>query len=692
MASCFVCLEDYKGRVKPVVCQYCPAHACGGCQQRYLLQTYEDPHCMTCKRGWSPEFMAASFTATFRGTALRLHRRKVLFEREKAVLPALQIYVEYKRTMQRLDPELHALTKEVGSEWSKEPYNADSIAFRWRKTYDEHYRLTRLIVAKRADIQVIKIKMEEEASMQGGPPALDRSADLRKGRYDMMEYKKQREETNRILQEIGPVYNEKKMRLTQIRNEYMITSAAYHDRGGPAVRERKEFIMKCGGDECRGFLSTSYKCGTCEKWTCQHCLVVIGTDKEAEHTCNPDTVESAKTIKSETRPCPKCGTRIFKIDGCFAENTPILMWNGQTKFSQDIVIGDELVGDDGQKRVVETTCSGEDEMYEVSQKRGMSYTVNSKHKLALKDNAMNIVEIIVDDYMALLAEEKNNLYGYRSEEAYFKRNCDSTPNKDWFKSSIEVKPVGKGTYYGWSISGNKRFVSEDMTVLRNCDQMWCVMDGCGTAFDWNSGHIVTGVVHNPHYYEWLRRNGGAAREVGDIPCGGMPTAIQIIRALNNIEIPNEMITTIMETFRNMQDLLHERLPGYPARMPQLIHKEDDVAYLMNELTEAEWKRKLEITEARFNRKKEIGQILQTLITAGSDMMNRLYERIRSIDTETNPDGFTGWLLDTAFPELEQLRTFGNESLRTLARRDKMAVPQLEENWKWKGVRALYRSK
>lgn len=969
MASCFVCLEDYKGRVKPVVCQYCPAHACGGCQQRYLLQTYEDPHCMTCKRGWSPEFMAASFTATFRSTALRLHRRKVLFEREKAVLPALQIYVEYKRTMQRLDPELHALTKEIGSEWSKEPYNADSIAFRWRKTYDEHYRLTRLIVAKRADIQIIKIKMGEDAvaAAAGGPPALDRSADLRKARYDMMEYKTQREETNRILQEIGPVYNEKKVRLTQIRNEYMITSAAYHDRGGH-VKERKEFIMKCGGDECRGFLSTSYKCGTCEKWTCQHCLVVIGADKEAEHTCNPDTVESAKTIKSETRPCPKCGTRIFKIDGCFAENTPILMWNGETKFSQDIVIGDELVGDDGQKRVVETTCSGEDEMYEVSQKRGMSYTVNSKHKLVLKpysritwqsdpkawvakwfDEASRsmrtkkfhvvddivmkkkeaevflegmslpkVIEITVDDYMKLSKDTKENLYGYRSEQvdwpkkdvsvdpylmglwlgdgvnngmvmacnpekdpeivqyllnwcdsngcelvhddAYafrlrragltqgrtamnhgatsadckgckkkkcdfcdlpslpticsevmpsknaFKEGferynllknkhipqdyivndretrlqllaglidtdghlgsdgkriqiaqanhsiakqialvarslgfvvsmnlikksnvpfpgaerkdypphlgisisgmniseiptrikrkncCDSTPNKDWFKSSIEVKPVGKGTYYGWSISGNKRFVGEDMTVLRNCDQMWCVMDGCGTAFSWNSGHIVTGVVHNPHYYEWLRRNGGAAREVGDIPCGGMPTAIQIIRALNNIEIPNEMITTIMETFRNMQDLLHERLPGYPARMPQLIHKEDDVAYLMNELTEAEWKRKLEITEARFNRKKEIGQILQTLITAGSDMMNRLYERIRSIDTETNPDGFTGWLLDTAFPELEQLRTFGNESLRNLARRDKMAVPQLEENWKWKGIRALYRNK
>ena len=504
---------------------------------------------MSCKRGWSPEFMAASFTATFRSTALRLHRRKVLFEREKAVLPALQVYVEYKRTMRRLDPEIQALATELGSEWSKDPSNADSFAFRWRKAYDEHYRLTRVIIRLRADIQMIKAKMEEDATAAtaGGPPALDRSADLRHLRYDLMDHKMLREKTDRVLKELGPNYNEKKMRLTQLRGQHMMTTAAYNDRGGPGVvRERKEFIMKCTAvvsDDtlCRGFLSSAYKCGTCEKWTCQHCLVVIGADKEAEHTCNPDTVESAKTIRSETRPCPKCGTRIFKIDGC--------------------------------------------------------------------------------------------------------------------------------------------------------DQMWCVMDGCGTAFSWNSGHIVTGVVHNPHYYEWLRRNGGGApaREVGDIPCGGMPTIIQIVRALNVIEIPNEMITTIMETFRNMQDLLHERLPGYPARMPQLIHKEDDVAYLMNELTEAEWKRKLEITEARFNRKKEIGQILQTLITAGSEMMNRLYERLRSIDSETNPDGLTGWLLDTAFPELEQLRSFGNDSLRGLARRDKMAVPQLEENWKWKGIRALYRS-
>ena len=39
------------------------------------------------------------------------------------------------------------------------------------------------------------------------------------------------------------------------------------------------------------------------------------------------------------------------------------------------------------------------------------------------------------------------------------------------------------------------------------------------AFDWRSGRIETGRVHNPHYFEFKKRS----REHGDIPCGGRPT-------------------------------------------------------------------------------------------------------------------------------------------------------------------------
>lgn len=556
--SCLVCLDDYRGKIKPITCQYCPADACVKCTERYLLQSFEDPHCITCKRGWGPEFMAENFTKLFRGR-LRLHRRRVLFEREKAILPALQIYVEYKRDSDRLKKEIDTLVKNVGTEWSSNEDNKETLAYRWRVLYEEHNRMARLIseitrVINETICQIEKVKLEMKPNLpleveHADVPSLDHLAtltDLRKKRDESKkkreEYREQRELTGKALQETGPHYLQQKQRLRGLTLEYNRLIRLYNDQGGTGeVKEKREFIMRCPADDCRGFLSTAYKCGTCSKWACQKCLVVIGDDQDAEHTCNPDTVETAKAIRSETRPCPKCGTRIFKIDGC--------------------------------------------------------------------------------------------------------------------------------------------------------DQMFCVMEGCGTAFSWNTGHVVTGVIHNPHYYEWLRRNGDAPREAGDIPCGGMPTAWQFVRALHDLEIPNEIKTVLMESFRGMQDLIQVRLPNYPARMPQLINKENDIAYLMNLLDEDEWKRQLEFTEARFNRKKEIGQILQTLVTAGSDMMNRLFQTL-SAPTENghfNIDSLVGWLLDTAIPELEQLRLFGNESLRVLARRDKTAVPQLEDNWSWKGARALYKT-
>lgn len=889
----------------------------------------------------------AAFPMSFRGTALRLHRRKVLFEREKTVLPALQIYVEYKKDCERLTKEYGTLQAEIGHEYSKNEANMGTVAYKWRQAYEDLIRSARLLQEKREEIITIKENILKQNITKQTEAEEQFKQDLTAARIAREEIKQKRVDLTALLQTIGPDYVEKRNELRELQRQLGVAQANYDDRDG-VKKARREFIMRCPAEDCRGFLSSAYKCGTCETWACKDCLVCIGKDHNAEHTCNPDTVASAKAIRAETMPCPKCATRIFKVEGCFAKDTPILMWNGETKLSQNIGIGDELVGDDGEKRVVKTTCSGEDEMYEVIQTRGNSYTVNSQHKLALKPynhivskqnlwivkwfngnyfssrqftikseadaflmNLPEVVEIVVDEYMKLSDATKALLYGFRAQEIHWphkdvrldpylmglwlgdginngtdfacnsekdpeilqyllgwcdthgcelvhsdmyrfqvrraglsqgrmamnhgatsadckgciKKKCslcdlpnvilergslqnknplkeafesyglirnkhipldymvndrqtrlellaglidtdgylgsdgkriqiaqanhalgkqiallarslgfvvstkiikkenvpfpnaerkdypphfgmsisgniseiptrvlrkkcyNSAPNKDWFKTSITVKSVGKGAYFGWSIDGNKRFLLEDMTCLRNCDQMFCIMDGCGTAFSWNTGHIVTGVIHNPHYYEWLRRNGGAVpREAGDIPCGGMPTVWQFVHAMH-IDIPNELKGILMETFRNMQELVAERMGNFPARMPQLMNKDDDVAYLMNRLTEDEWKRRLELSEARFNRKKEIGQILQTLVTAGSEMMNRLFEKDKD-----NIDEFVGWLLDTCIPELDQLRLFGNDALKALAKRDRMAVPQLEECWKWKGARALYKPK
>lgn len=81
--------------------------------------------------------------------------------------------------------------------------------------------------------------------------------------------------------------------------------------------QKRKFIMACADSECRGYLSSAYKCEICKKFTCSSCLNIIGLDKHNhDHKCNEDDVKTADFIKNTTKPCPGCGERIHKIQGC----------------------------------------------------------------------------------------------------------------------------------------------------------------------------------------------------------------------------------------------------------------------------------------------------------------------------------------------------------------------------------------
>jgi hypothetical protein len=90
------------------------------------------------------------------------------------------------------------------------------------------------------------------------------------------------------------------------------------ERNGGTVNTRnvRNFIRACPDSECRGFLSSQWKCGLCEQHTCPDCHVVIGLNRSVEHVCNPDELATAQLLDKDTKPCPKCSTGIFKIEGC----------------------------------------------------------------------------------------------------------------------------------------------------------------------------------------------------------------------------------------------------------------------------------------------------------------------------------------------------------------------------------------
>jgi hypothetical protein len=69
---------------------------------------------------------------------------------------------------------------------------------------------------------------------------------------------------------------------------------------------------------------------------------------------------------------------------CLKLNTPIIMYDGSIKMVQNIKVGDKLMGDDSTSRVVLSTCTGQEQMYDIVPIKGETFGCNESHILSLK--------------------------------------------------------------------------------------------------------------------------------------------------------------------------------------------------------------------------------------------------------------------------------------------------------------------
>jgi len=275
--TCVICLETYTKELRlKVTCPYCPSNACRGCVQRYLLTTYEDPHCLGCKRGWNREFIDLHLTKTFRNGPLRKHRAKVLMDREKAMLPAMQIFVEATKNIRSL--------REENSEVQKALRKKELVR-----------------------IEILRGRDTLRRSLQDATNDKDRKKILADIGLNCDEYGRNEGHLMRIR------FDNETIARNITRSQNILDGREENDNRATEVRE---FIQRCPGEDCRGYLSTAYKCGVCAKYACSDCLAIKGDSRDSEHTCNEEAKATAAMIRRETKPCPKCGVRIFKIDGC----------------------------------------------------------------------------------------------------------------------------------------------------------------------------------------------------------------------------------------------------------------------------------------------------------------------------------------------------------------------------------------
>lgn len=218
--TCVICCETRTLRNPMVECA-CGFKACRKCSQRYMLEQRVSK-CMSpgCVKEWDRQFVVENFAKTFITGEWKKMKEQVLFDREKALLPATQGVVEMRVRQENTKKEI----REVDT-LMRELYER-------RRNLEQQYR-------------------------------------------------------------IGGVEG---------------TASTQH--------ERRQFIRACPAGDCRGFLSSQWKCGTCAKSTCSDCHEVKDEAPGQEHVCNPDNVATATLLSHDTKPCPKCATAIFKIEGC----------------------------------------------------------------------------------------------------------------------------------------------------------------------------------------------------------------------------------------------------------------------------------------------------------------------------------------------------------------------------------------
>jgi len=207
-----------------------------------------------------------------------------------------------------------------------------------------------------------------------------------------------------------------------------------------------------------------------------------------------------------------------------------------------------------------------------------------------------------------------------------KTNPDHVCNEDSVKSAElikkETKPCPK--------------CGERISKISGCDQMWCPT--CQTAFSWRTGAIDSGVVHNPHFYQWQRAGGAAIRNPGDVACGGLP---------NWWPLRNSAMAVITQLSVSKQDEYYKVLWSYVGatstchqKVNHIIHhvvdrlrtnlRENDanrdlrVSYILNEITKEQFSATLVKNDNTRKKNTELLHIWELVQTVAIENLNAYF--------------------------------------------------------------------
>ena len=117
--------------------------------------------------------------------------------------------------------------------------------------------------------------------------------------------------------------------------------------------------------------------------------------------------------------------------GCFATGTKCLMFSGDIKNIEDVIVGDKVMGDDSTPRNVLELCSGFEMMYNIIIKNNENICVNENHILCLKHiipfGLSSTLNITVKDFLSKPYSFQNNYKWYKNSVEFSNTHIDFDP-------------------------------------------------------------------------------------------------------------------------------------------------------------------------------------------------------------------------------------------------------------------------
>lgn len=283
--TCNICMENFNKTVRQrIQCDNCHMDICMKCVKRFLAENVQEPNCMNCREVYTKQFMDQTLGTTYRRRVLKAIRLEVLMAREKEFMPDLMHRAQAYKEVLRMDKELDENDKLLSQARAE---------------------LHQLVTAK----EVMDKTIQETLAHPNGVNDHKYIEFMKKSRETLASFY----QTQNIIGEKINLHNSLRQGLW----EYRRKQQKLYQSVGTLKTNAKMYCMRT---DCKGFLDENYVCGLCNLRICKDCHeeleVVPQGEEDKPHVCKQENIDSIKAIENETKPCPTCRTRVYKLEGC----------------------------------------------------------------------------------------------------------------------------------------------------------------------------------------------------------------------------------------------------------------------------------------------------------------------------------------------------------------------------------------